>query len=1093
MKGTRSMVSNAGGRLTVRTGPFHPDLERGLQEILESRLASIRQSRRLSPCAIVSLSGEIRRYLKHRITLRWRMRLAGVHLLTADSLSRRIVATAPAGQISRRVDDLVLADLVRDAVLNEKFPSEWKDLVRSAGGAAALLRTLRDLEEARIPPEAGQREPVLRLHRSYQAARKHLGLGTPTDSVEEAIRVAHESRFLQSLEKIVYYGFYDLTQIQMDLLAKVSALCPASVLFPCVADHRAYGFANEFLEELRARFKDMEIRPAADPGIPGRAEGGGSAPLRSAMGRLFLETRADGSFGIAGDSLRFFTGSGPEAELETAAKEILRWTEEGLDFSGMGIIARDLRPYLPFLHSVLTAHAIPFRTPEKLPVSRLPWAKALGALHRILAEGFPKTDVLEWTSSPYSAFREEESTSDHSVRSALRRSGAIRGLDDWKKLAQASPAELAGSLHPGAEGQAPEPEDVKEAFRRFQRPLQRLIEAVGRFPARCEWSGFIDAYRTLLREVMIFPVMESEEAADLRTVDVESGWRLIEDVLESVGIRIGIRKGAGQEVEAADFLSVVDEQLAAHEVPYWDFTHPGIEVLNARDARAKQFAAVIVMGLQEGVWPRRENADPFLGEGMRERLSKRFSVRLLKGPEGVEEERLLFMLALTSAERYVTLTCQRSGEDGRPLVRSWYVHEVARALGREDGSLPSEIHVPRRLDERIGNRLFAEHLWTPQEWSAHLAANRQDSSELSRIRGIPAEFLNRGFDAGLRLDRLGETLTDRDGMTGRLPDLWESLRGRGFAPTALEQYARCPFRFFAEYALDLEELTDPEESPGLEAVEMGRLLHRIFQRFFKEWSSGRPDDAQELLREVIESTLKAYEEKVPVGYPLLWSRTREEIRSLAELYILEGLGSLAESGYRPVAYEKSLETTLLDVPQFPSFLRGVKIRGRLDRIDRREGEAGIEIRVVDYKYRSGSKPSRGKLEQDALRGSRLQPPFYVLLAEAQERDAKASAEFHYLAPHWPEPADRRDAFPAGQWRQSPWAGEMAKSLAAILGGIRDGHFYIIPKDGEYGHCATCSYQVLCRRNHRSTRYRQKADPRTLAIEGLSEKKWPPKQ
>lgn len=1081
------MASNAGGRLTVRTGLFLPDLECGLQEILESRLTSIRQSRRLRPCAIVSLSEEIRRYLKHRITLRWRMKLAGVHLLTADSLSLRIVATAPTGQISRRVDALVLADLVRDVILNESFPAEWKELVQSAGGAAALLKTLRDLEEARIPSEAGQREPVLRLHRLYQTARKRLGLGTPTDSVEEAIRVAHESRFLQSLEEIVYYGFYDLTQIQMDLLTKVSTLRPVSVLFPCVADHRAYDFANGFLEELRVRFENIEVRPAADPGIHGRAEGGGSTPLRSAMGRLFSETQVDGSFGIAGDSLRFFTVSGPEAELEVAAKEILRWTEEGIDFNEMGIIARDLRPYLTFLPSVLTAHAIPFRTPEKLPVSRLPWAKALRTLHRILAEGFPKMDVLEWTRSPYSAFREEESTWDHSVRSALRRSGAIRGLNDWKKIAQASPVELAGSLHTGAEGQDPEPEDVG-AFRRFQMSLQRLIEAVGRFPARCEWGGFVDAYRMLLREVMIFPVMKSEEATDLRTVDVESGWRLIEDILESVGIR----KGTGQEAEAADFLSAVDEQVSAHEVLYWDFTHPGIEVLNARDARAKQFAAVIVMGLQEGVWPRRENADPFLGEGMRERLSKRFSARLRKGSEGVEEERLLFTLALTSAERYATLTCQRSGEDGQPLVRSWYVHEVARALGREDGSLPSETHVPRRLDARIGNRLFTEHLWTPPEWSAHLAANQQDPSKLWRIRGIPLELLNRSFDAGLRLDRLGKTLTDRDGMTGGLPDLWESLRGEGFAPTALEQYARCPFRFFAEYALDLEELTDPEESPELEAVEMGRLLHRIFQRFFKAWSSGRPDDEQELLRKVIESTLKAYEEQVPVGYPLLWSRTQEEIRSIAELYILEGLGSLAESGYRPVAYETSLETALRDVPQFPSFLRGVKIRGRLDRIDRREGEAGIEIRVVDYKYRSGSKPSGGKLEQDALQGSRLQPPFYVLLAEAQERGAKASAEFHYLAPNWSDPAGHRDAFPAGQW-QSPWAEEMVKSLAAILRGIHDGHFYIIPKDGEYSHCATCSYQVLCRRNHRSTRYRQKADPRTLAIEDLSEKRWPPKK
>ena len=56
--------------------------------------------------------------------------------------------------------------------------------------------------------------------------------------------------------------------------------------------------------------------------------------------------------------------------------------------------------------------------------------------------------------------------------------------------------------------------------------------------------------------------------------------------------------------------------------------------------------------------------------------------------------------------------------------------------------------------------------------------------------------------------------------------------------------------------------------------------------------------------------------------------------------------------------------------------------------------------------------------------------------------------------------------------------EMGKTLSEILTGIRDGQFYIIPQDGEGSHCRTCPYQVLCRRNHRPTRYRRTADPQT---------------
>lgn len=1047
------MGSVIGGRLTIWAGPFHPDLEKGLHGYLESRQASIRKSHRLIPCAIVLPSEEIRRYLKRLITLRWRMTLAGVHLLTVDSLALRIVATGQTGQTSRRADGLVLADRVRDIVLTKRFPAEWGGFVRFAGGAAAILRTLGNLEEARIPLEIEKGDPLLRLHRLYQTERKQLGLGTPTDTVEQAIQVASGSRFLQSLEGVVYYGFYDMTQIQLDLLTRISTICQASMFFPSVAEHRAYDFANGFLEELRARFEEVQHKVAANLGA---AEDRPSTSLRPAMNLLFSENNADTASQIAKDSLRFYTASGPEAELEITAKEILRWTEEGIDFSEIGIIARTLDPYLPFLYSVFTGHDIPFRTPEALSISRLPWVKALGALNRIVADEFSKMDVLEWTTSPYSAFRDEEAASDHGARLALRQARSIRKLEGWKKFIKASPTELSSVLL----------------------PLQHLIEAVERFPRRCKWGDFIDIYRKFLKEALIIPDMESEAISDLRMINVKSPWDLIESTLESVGIR----KGSTQEVETKDFILAVDEQLLAYEVPYWNFAHSGVEVLNARDARAKQFAAVVVMGLQEGVWPRRENDDPFLGEGMRGSLSKKYSARLLKRSEAAKEERLLFTLALTSAMRYVTLTCQRSAEDSRPLVRSWYVHEVGRSLGYENPGLSPEISVDRRLGDRFNKGFFAKHLWTPSEWSAYLTINGQDPSELSKSREIPGEILKNCFDAGIQLEQLEKKLSDRDGMTGTLPSLLATLSEKGFSPTSLQHYAECPFQFFAKYALALESLPDLKEPLGLEAKEKGNILHSIFHRFFKAWLPSREADVADLIRSIIESTLKDTEKEVSMDYPLLWDWTKGELYLIAERYILEELRSLQESGYQPMEHEKSLEMVLQDVSRFSSILRGIKIQGRLDRIDRREGRSGIEIRVVDYKYQNAKKSFTSKnSRQDALRGKKLQPPFYVLLAEDYERGAKAEAELHYLAPNW---SDRVD-FPSGQW-DSEWAQDMSKSLDAIIGGIRDGHFYPIP---EPDNCKKCSYQGLCRKNHRSTRYRKEADGRTKTLEKLVNKRW----
>ena len=1070
--------------LSILTGPFHPDIESALKDRLNEWAAANRARGSLTPCALVAPSREMRRYLKHLITLRWGMTLAGAHLLDVQGLSRKIVSTAGGDPPPGRADDLVLDDLIRDIVRNEKFPADWKALVRTTGGAAALRRSLRDLEEARVPARAKNREPVLRLHALFQEERKILGLGTTSDPVEAAIRLSGDSGFLQSMGRVLYYGFYDMTQLQMDLLGAVSSHSPTTMFLPCAPGRRAFEFAEGFLGTLAARFAGADARPAADAG---QGEAAGKSPpagegdpplLRPALDRLFSE-EADGQPPhLEEGALRSFTAAGPMGELEIAAKEILRWIEEeGAAFDGIGVIARNLDAYLPHLPAVFDAHAVPFRTPEKRPVFRSPWAMTLLALNRVLAGGYSKTDILDVLASPYFQAGEGGVSVGEIARGRVRRFGVIRGVEDWRKLARGERATGASDSDPIAE----------EEIGRFQDGLGRLLDAAARLPRRGPWGVMIDKYEQLIRDVLGGSMFEQEDQDRPEEIPRESPEESLTAIFAALADRAKIRP----ETDAESFLARVGEHLRTHEVSPHEPGHAGVEVLNAMDARGKRFDRIVVMGLQEGVWPRTENEDPFLNNKIRRRLSDSFSVHLPQKSAGGAEERLLFTLALASGRRRVTLTRQRSGENGRPLVRSWYLHELARALGRTDGNLPGTAPVPRRLEDRMDQRIFSDSLWTPAEWTARLLIHGHNPEALHSIRGLEAGVLEGCFDAGSRLSRLGSDLTDRDGMIDKRPERGNDLKEKGFSPTALETYARCPFRFFAKHVLRLEELDDFEEIAELESRDIGDLLHEIFERFFSSRAHDAPADASAPLSRAIETTLNGYEKKAPVGHPFLWRRTRRTLRALAEGYIGRGLEFLRESGFQPVAYEKRSDATLPDDPAFPSILRRMKIHGRLDRIDRRESETGVELRVVDYKYTAGKGVPKRNLEEETIQGRSLQPAFYALLARADEPDAKVSAELHYVAPNWPEKTPRRYALPSDAW-ESGWTMEMGKTLSEILTGIRDGQFHIIPQDGEGSHCRTCPYQVLCRRNHRPTRYRRTADPRTRGIESLPEKKWPPR-
>jgi hypothetical protein len=78
----------------------------------------------------------------------------------------------------------------------------------------------------------------------------------------------------------------------------------------------------------------------------------------------------------------------------------------------------------------------------------------------------------------------------------------------------------------------------------------------------------------------------------------------------------------------------------------------------------------------------------------------------------------------------------------------------------------------------------------------------------------------------------------------------------------------------------------------------------------------------------------------------------------------------------------------------------------MDPIDRNPAEN--PLRVIDYKFKLGAQPLTAdkNLYRSALRGQKLQPPFYSLLGRRAAGDAARSAQpqvdakFYYIAPRW---------------------------------------------------------------------------------------------
>ena len=198
-----------------------------------------------------------------------------------------------------------------------------------------------------------------------------------------------------------------------------------------------------------------------------------------------------------------------------------------------------------------------------------------------------------------------------------------------------------------------------------------------------------------------------------------------------------------------------------------------------------------------------------------------------------------------------------------------------------------------------------------------------------------------------------------------------------------------------------------------------------------------------------------------------------------------------DHGFRPVAFEVDAEGNIAGLG---SKTDSLKIRGRLDRVDQRSHPPGI--RVVDYKYQSGSrmKSQHRDLFLSGVRGLQLQPPLYTRMTDFHHERLAADLERHpmqaegvdfiFLAPSWEIPVVRSE-FDRASWKGSTGQ-QLHKTLWTLVNGIQAGRFFLLP--GEY--CKFCEISTACRLFHSPTLQRLRGAPQARELRQLRKQDLP---
>jgi RecB family exonuclease len=287
----------------------------------------------------------------------------------------------------------------------------------------------------------------------------------------------------------------------------------------------------------------------------------------------------------------------------------------------------------------------------------------------------------------------------------------------------------------------------------------------------------------------------------------------------------------------------------------------------------------------------------------------------------------------------------------------------------------------------------------------------------------------------------------------------------------LNTYAQCPWMFFGRYVLGLREVIEPQRQ--LEAVDRGTFIHAVLFRMLRGLHNGEPLALAGLNDEELRAALDqaiaveaAQVERRPLAAPALWQVQLAQMRQAIWDYLLAqrqlaidpeashfelafGIDRDAPDSIDQASQSQSVE---VDTPAGP-----IRIRGKIDRVDRvrYDGEAGLLL--VDYK--TGKPPSAAELAD----ARHVQMPLYIHAARAMMPDMDClGGVFHAVGSRHNDRYYGRLDYRRGSFRLDDDFDEKldraTEQVGRYVAGMAAGRFDLLPT----GKCPSwCEFGRIC--------------------------------
>lgn len=803
-----------------------------------------------------------------------------------------------------------------------------------------------------------KQEDVLLLWEAYE--KQMAGRFADGEDVQRAMLEKLPGTGLFKDAQVYLYGFDVLPQSLVELLC--AAAVEGAGLAATMTMDRASARDGEIFGPMRR--SAMRLRKALETrGLEVKWEYLETEPLSAAPALRHLEANLYAYpaqlYEGRCDAVKVHSAPTPYDEAVYVAGQMRKLHEAGVPWGDMAVAMAAGAGCESVLPMVMRSFGIPFYMNNKAAGAEHPLIRyVLGGL-RAVSKGWPQGEMLLLAKSIFSPLTEKEGfeLENYALENGIH-------LYKWAR--------------PFTRGDHEKFEPMRQ---RLMAPLEALkkglaqaTDAKASLTAVFLWLKEAGAYEILLkREEALLQRGLHQQAAQSRQV-----WKHLLATLDQLNELMDAKRVPISRLP--QWLQAGLDQIEIGALPPQPDTVQAGPVGHLMPGRLQ---ALFVMGLQDGALAAEQNS--LLLDEEREAAQEATGLMLGSAREDLNQlsrSDLYKTCALPSARLYMTYSqAAADGQTQRPnaviaQIKNRIFTDLTIGGGAAWASRDEALWAPEAALERLGGVLREETVHAPETWQQALRWLWQSDAYHHRT----VEVLE-GFNASLE----AKPLQQRTAL-----ELFSEDRT---SISRLEEYAQCPFKHFVRYGLGPVERRDF----AFHADEKGTFFHDALMGYVRraiqdeQWPQVKRERSDEIMDQVLKLLVTAWEDG-PLG-------ENRAARSLAQRYtqIVKRAAWMitqhaAQSQFRTMGTEVVFGQAGGLPPIVLTLSNGEKaaLQGKIDRIDRYDGDDGVYLRVVDYKS------STHRLEPDKLwYGLQLQLVLYLKAALGFSEEMQPSGAFYF--------------------------------------------------------------------------------------------------